>query len=208
MSGLQPRRARARAFDADRTDLEDVRAAGVPETPLGDLMPRATGAATAPARSAPSQQAPVQDRPRGVGGRPARTGRSGAPHGRAAGPRAVSKRPARIPVELYRRAEPLVKGPGRPSWGQLIASVCAGEDRQAVIDRVVKSVSSSDPLAPRGANRVAQETTPIIPQFLGREIDAVDQVQDEAAQAVAEDGVKVTATAVVIAALRIVVERS
>ena len=126
-----------------------------------------------------------------------------------AGPRGVTKRPARIPADLYAAAETLVKGPGKPSWGQLIFWACTTE-RDAVLEHVARQLAPSDPLAPRGANRAGGVTTPIIPQFLGAEIEPVDEIQTAAQADIAGSGprpVKVTATAVVIAALRVAVEK-
>lgn len=204
---LKPRRARGRAFASDRTDLEDVTAVTPNPAPLGELMPKVAKEGAAPVRRATGEAAPGQpgiDRPRGGGGRPVREHEQ--PQG---GPvRGVSKRPARIPADLYKRAEPLVKGPGKPSWGQLIYWACTTR-REVVVRGTVEWVQPADPLAPRGANRAGGVTTPIIPQFLGEEILPVDAVKTAAEDALAEElggRVKVTATAVVIAALSVATE--
>lgn len=203
---LQPRRARGSAFAADRTDLEDVTTTTPGPPPLGELMPK-VAKEDAPAGRTTGETARGQslgDRPRGGGGRPVRTHEKpqGAPVP------GVSKRPARIPADLYKRAEPLVKGPGKPSWGQLIYWACTTR-REAVVRGTVEWVRPADPLAPRGANRAGGVTTPIIPQFLGEEIIPVDEVKAAAEDALAErlsGRAKITATAVVIAALTVATE--
>lgn len=202
--GLKPRRARGSAFAPDRTDLDDVTVDSTP--PLSELMPRVGPNETAP--KAKGEPPKAVERARGLGGRPTRAANETAPQAA----RGVTKRPARIPADLYAAAETLVKGPGRPSWGQLVYWACTSE-RDAVLAHVMEHLAPADPLAPRGANRAGGVTTPIIPQFLGSEIDPVDEIQTTAqAQAEADDQgarpVKVTATAVVIAALRVAVEKS
>lgn len=201
--GLKPRRARGGAFAASRTDLDDVVTA--PSPPLSELMPKITPTSVAPAASETKREAPgAVERARGAGGRPVRATSELA----SAGARGVTKRPARIPADLYAAAETLVKGPGKPSWGQLVFWACTTE-RDAVLESVLAHLAPTDPLAPRGANRAGGVTTPIIPQFLGAEIEPVDEIQTAAqaeVESVAPRPVKVTATAVVIAALRVAVE--
>ena len=202
--GLKPRRARGGAFAADRADLDDVIAA--PNPPLSELMPKITPTSAAPVASETKGEAPVAvERARGIGGRPARATSELA----STGARGVTKRPARIPADLYAAAETLVKGPGKPSWGQLVFWACTTE-RDAVLTAVLAHLVPTDPLAPRGANRAGGVTTPIIPQFLGAEIVPVDEIQTAAQAQAASVGprpVKVTATAVVIAALRVAVAK-
>lgn len=214
MSGrLKPRRARGSAFATDRTDLSDVTTPAPSAPPLGELMPKVTtdppqaGSTASPTETKEAERLARRtgtERPRGAGGRPA--ARPGE------GPRGVSKRPARIPADLYQRAEPLVKGPGKPSWGQLIYWACTTH-REEVVAATVEWAKPSDPLAPRGANRAGGVTTPIIPQFLGEEIVPVDAVKDDAAERAMQESApagraKVTATAVVIAALSVAVENT
>lgn len=221
--GLKPRRARGGAFAADRTDLDDVMT--TPSPPMSELMPKIAPAQGRPAGATETKGAVrgTAERARGVGGRPPRAASEPAPTATseptatatsepaptATGARLVTKRPARIPADLYAAAETLVKGPGKPSWGQLVFWACTTE-RDAVLERVARQLAPSDPLAPRGANRAGGVTTPIIPQFLGAEIEPVDEIQRAAQADIADVGprpVKVTATAVVIAALRVAVEK-
>lgn len=214
MSELKPRRARANAFGAERTDLDDVQLMGAAPPPLGDLMPkrprdeqRSRTRADDHDANGPAAPPATEDaggaQPRGRGGRPPGnqipnpTGRSG-----------VSKRPARVPSTLYVQAEPLVKGVGRPSWGQLISWTCATKGEE-VVAAVLEQLRPADPLAPRGSNRAGGTTTTIIPQFLGEEIDPVENVHARAQEAVSRDpGIplraqRVTATAVIIAAVEV-----
>lgn len=204
--GLKPRRARGSAFAADRTDLDDV-TPPPPAPPLSGLMPKIAPELAVTLTKAKGASSEPGERARGVGGRPPRV----EAEGQLPPARALTKRPARIPADLYAAAEPLVKGPGRPSWGQLVLWACTSE-REAVLEHVVQQLAPDpDPLAPRGANRAGGVTTPIIPQFLGSEIEPVDEIQAAAQDQVEGLGprpVKVTATAVVIAALKVAVEKS
>jgi hypothetical protein len=203
--GLKPRRARGSAFAPDRTDLDDVTAP--PSLPLSELMPKIASRPTPGGGPEKQKEEPLRpvDRARGVGGRPPRAEmKEDRPPARG-----VTKRPARIPADLYAAAETLVKGPGKPSWGQLVYWACT-TDREAVLRNVAQHLAPTDPLAPRGANRAGGVTTPIIPQFLGSEVDPVDEIQTTAQAQMNSGGssrpVKVTATAVVIAALRVAVD--
>lgn len=128
--------------------------------------------------------------PRGSGGRAS-----------AAGTR-ITATAARIPISLYEAAEDLVKGPGKPSWGQLIAA--AREDNheeivQAVIDRLGQDTRGG---TPRGQNRRAAATTQITARFSPEEFAPFQAAMSgAAARAERFDGPSVTATAVVTAAL-------
>lgn len=121
---LKPRKARGNVFAADRNDLEDVTA----PPPLGDLMPKTS---PRPDTAAPTPQcghhlrlspeAKVDDLPSSTHPGPARNA------------------PARIPSELYARTEAMVKGPGRPSWGQLVLAACT-QHRTDVIAEVSRGL--------------------------------------------------------------------
>lgn len=125
----------------------------------------------------------------------------------------TTKRPARIPSDLYQRAEPLIKGVGRPSWGQLIWHACATQPEQ-VIEAVLAQLQHQGPLTPRGANRAGAQTTPILPRFLDDEIAPVNQVRADAQEAALSDtriptrSQEVSATAVIIAAIHVQVLRA
>lgn len=212
---MPPRRVRSNAFDVTRTDRDE---ATLPSAPLSSLLPRvldersgedaaaASSAGedavpgTAPTASPPRPVltlerpvAPVSPgRPRGVGGRPARaTGR-------------ITATAARVPVELYEVVEPLVKGPGKPSWGQLIAWTCQTR-REEVVGAVVALLRPPEGLVPRGQNKQARGTTQITARFtLPEHATFVDTL--EAAQSAADAEnlvVPATATSVVIAALEV-----
>lgn len=125
----------------------------------------------------------------------------------------VTTRAARLPNDLYKRAEHLVKGPGLPSWGQLIWHACATQPEQ-VVDAVLAQLRRQGPLTPRGANRAGAQTTNILPRFLDDEICPVNQVQADAQEAALRDtriptrSQEVSATAVIIAAIHMQVLRA
>ncbi|MDN5715664.1 MAG: hypothetical protein L0G89_00360 [Janibacter sp.] len=78
-----------------------------------------------------------------------------------------------------------------------------------MVAAVLEQLRPADPLAPRGSNRAGGTTTTIIPQFLGEEIDPVENVHARAQEAVSRDpGIpirakRVTATAIIIAAVEV-----
>ena len=235
MSELKPRRARANAFDLDRTDRDDVEVT-LPVAPLSDLLPRIadrntgtytkaspphrdshTGArpgrssgspavttSTSPPRTVTSPPAPprgegpvdtAEAEPRGVGGRPARAGAT-----------RISTTAARVPIDLYDSAENLVKGRGKPSWGQLIAWTCSTR-QQDVVNEVLTQAQPAPGLIPRGQNKRGTASTQITARFTPDEHATFARTR-ELAQATVDaaespvDG-PVTATLVVIAALRV-----
>ena len=230
MSDLKPRRARANAFDLSRTDVEDVDGITGPAAPLGDILPRiahshttppagtpagpaaraSTGSpvrtihrpttdATAPAATRaepPTTSTPAGASGRGVGGRPA--GAAG-PTGR------ITATAARVPIALYDRAEDLVKGRGKPSWGQLIAWTCQTR-QQEVIDEVLTQTQPPEGLVPRGQNKRGTASTQITARFTWDERETFTRTQ-QLAQAATDSAAHytehVTATLVVIAALEI-----
>lgn len=209
---MPPRRVRSNAFDVTRTDRDEATA----PAPISSLLTRVRddesadaaqdGAAEQPqpAVLAPAPMPrPVRevkrsdgtatpDRPRGVGGRPARaTGR-------------ITATAARVPVELYEVVEPLVKGPGRPSWGQLVAWTC--QTKQAdVIDGVLAQLRPPEGLVPRGQNKQARGTTQITARFTIPEHTTFVDTLDAAREAADVEALPIpaTATAVVIAALEV-----
>ena len=210
-----PRRARANAFDVARTDRDEP--APPPPAPLGQIL-APLGGTTAPASPIASATPQIPSRaestasPGDTSARP-RSGRSvpgpdlprrprgGGGRASATGTR-ITVTAARIPISLYEAAEYLVKGPGKPSWGQLIAAACEdnqGEIVQAVVDRLGQNVRGG---APRGQNRRAAATTQITARFSPDELEPFQAVLSEAtARAERFDGAPVTATAVVTAAL-------
>lgn len=233
MSELKPRRARANAFDLNRTDRDDVDLT-FPTAPLSDLLPRTAdrapakgpslhrgptrqfpsgapaaaplAAAASPLRTVPDLPAPAKDEgssltpvdePRGVGGRPPLT---------KAGASRITTTAARVPIELYDNAEDLVKGRGKPSWGQLIAWTCTTR-QQDVINEVLILTEPAPGLVPRGQNKRGTASTQITARFTPDEHATFTRTRELAQVAVesAEHPVEgpVTATLVVIAALHV-----
>lgn len=232
MSELRPRRARANAFDLNRTDRDDVDPT-FPTAPLSDLLPRTADRApaqgpslhrspgqspTGPPAAAPPAAAPSQlrrvpdlpgpakdegssltpvDEPRGVGGRPSLT---------KAGTSRITTTAARVPIEIYDNAEDLVKGRGKPSWGQLIAWTCTTR-QQDVINEVLTLTQPAPGLVPRGQNKRGTASTQITARFTPDEHATFTHTRElaRAAADAAEHPIEgpVTATLVVIAALQV-----
>jgi hypothetical protein len=174
--------------------------------PLGSLAAAGPSTATVPTpvtaaqpSSAPVVTAPEVGRPperrsgstssaRGVGGRPEK---SAEPTG---GITAVA---ARVPAALYAAATPLVKGPGRPSWGQLVAWTC--QDHAEPVRKEVEALAdaAAAPRRLRGPGREGEPTMQVTARLLPDELAAVD-----AAMTSLPD-VPVTRTMVVVAALTV-----
>ncbi|MDN5798308.1 MAG: hypothetical protein L0H79_21520 [Intrasporangium sp.] len=233
MSELKPRRARANAFDLNRTDRDDVDPT-FPTAPLSDLLPRTAdqtpakapslhrsptrqspsgapaaappAAAPSPLRTVPDLPGPAEDEgssltpvdePRGVGGRPPLT---------KAGSSRITTTAARVPIELYDNAEDLVKGRGKPSWGQLIAWTCTSR-QEDVVNEVLTLTEPAPGLVPRGQNKRGTASTQITARFTHDEHATFTRTRDLAQTGVetAEHPIEgpVTATLVVIAALRV-----
>jgi len=209
MSELRrPRRARANAFDLDRVDRDDVEVTP-PAPPLGDLLPKIAPQAvpttktvsvasppkvTAPLEGVPSR--PTGERPRGSGGRASTADATSR----------ITATAARIPVDLYDRAEVLVKGRGRPSWGQLIAWTCSTRSDDVVAEVLVLLRPIEGVLVPRGQNKRGVAATQITARFTTREQAAFEHTRAQAHRAVQsapELPDEVTATAVVTAALTV-----
>ena len=209
MSELRrPRRARANAFDLDRVDRDDVEVT-TPAPPLGDLLPKVapqvvpttkSPQANPPAKPEPATEVatprPAGERPRGSGGRPSATD----------SPSRITATAARIPVELYDRAEVLVKGRGRPSWGQLIAWTCQTRSDEVVAEVLVLLRPVEGVLVPRGQNKRGVGATQITARFTAPEHSAFERTRAQAqraAQGSPDLPDEVTATAVVSAALAV-----
>lgn len=209
MSELRrPRRARANAFDLDRVDRDDVEVT-TPAPPLGDLLPKVapqvvpttkSPQANPPAKPEPATEVatprPAGERPRGSGGRPSATD----------SPSRITATAARIPVELYDRAEVLVKGRGRPSWGQLIAWTCQTRSDEVVAEVLVLLRPVEGVLVPRGQNKRGVGATQITARFTAPEHSAFEHTRAQAqraAQGSPDLPNEVTATAVVSAALAV-----
>jgi len=209
MSELRrPRRARANAFDLAREDRDDVEVS-VPTPPLGALLPKVTPLplparesmpGSSPAKSSPTLAAasprPQAERPRGSGG-PASTAGSTS---------RITATAARIPIDVYDRAEVLVKGRGRPSWGQLIAWTCSTRSDEVVEEVLVLLRPLEGVLVPRGQNKRGVAATQITARFTMSEQAAFEATRIQAQRAVQTTPDlpdEVTATAVVTAALTV-----
>jgi len=204
----RPRRARANAFDLDRVDRDDVEVT-TPAPPLGDLLPKVapqvvpttkSPQANPPAKPEPATEVatprPAGERPRGSGGRPSATD----------SPSRITATAARIPVELYDRAEVLVKGRGRPSWGQLIAWTCQTRSDEVVAEVLALLRPVEGVLVPRGQNKRGVGATQITARFTAPEHSAFEHTRAQAqraAQGSPDLPNEVTATAVVSAALAV-----
>lgn len=206
------RRARANAFDLDRVDRDDVEVTTA-APPLGDLLPKvapqAVPAAKTPRVASPAKPAPtievapsrpVGERPRGSGGRA----------GAADATSRITATAARIPVDLYDLTEVLVKGRGRPSWGQLIAWTCLTHNDEVVTEVLALLRPVEGVLVPRGQNKRGVAATQITARFTTREQAAFEHTRAQAHRAVQSSPDlpdEVTATAVVIAALTVAARR-
>lgn len=135
--------------------------------------------------------------PRGVGGRPARAGVTTT---------RITSTAARVPIDLYDSAEDLVKGRGKPSWGQLIAWTCTTR-QQDVISEVLTQAQPAPGLIPRGQNKRGTASTQITARFTPDEHATFARTRElaQAAADAAEHPIEgpVTATLVVIAALKV-----
>jgi hypothetical protein len=130
-------------------------------------------------------------RPRGTGGRP------------AAGKELVdtiTKVPARVPGDLYAEALPLVKGVGKPSWGQLIAWTCQDHHDAVLAEVLALAADSVGSRRLRGPNREGAAALQVTARVDALELDAVDDILKRA-QGKAKT--KVTRTHVVIGALKV-----
>ena len=206
-----PKRVRSNAFDVSRTDRDE---AEVTSPPLSDLLPRVTPTAVpspVPSTSSPapaeSDGPPPTAAPAGDARRSAPTERPRGAGGRArASTSRITATPARVPVELYTRAEALVKGPGKPSWGQLVSWTCQ-RHADDVVAAVLDQLRPAEGLVPRGQNKRGRGTTQITARFTLEEQQAFDATLQQAQKQVDAGslpaGSRATATAVVIAALEV-----
>lgn len=202
MSPSTPRRARSNAFDVNRTDRDEPVSA---PPPIGRIL-----APVAPSQPADAQltELPATSKPR-VSTAP--TGPGGATRLRGSGGRAAATRTritataARVPIPLYAAAEQLVKGPGRPSWGQLVAATCLSQRDEVVVAVIQQLRREESALAPRGQNRRAVASTQVTARFLQNEFDEFCATREEATRVARQSGfdADVTATAVVAAALEV-----
>ncbi len=202
----RPRQARPNAFDPARTDSDDV-VSPVAEPPLAGLLarvqPAAVPAIPRPARPASVSEArtpapapnPQAERPRGSGG----------PAGTATKTKRITATAARVPIEVYDAAEDLVKGRGRPSWGQLVAWTCETREEDVVTEVISSLRPTPGVLVPRGQNKRGSAATQVTARFTPDEHAAFERARAAAESAAFAAGLDtpVTATAVVVAALSV-----
>lgn len=178
-----PRRATPNAFSADRAATPEVTA----QPSLSTVLPRVP-----PTRSAPA--APSRPKPSATGER----------EPKSAGGVVTAARPvaARIPIVLYDRVVPLIKGPGRPTLGQLISWTC--EDSADEVDRVLTEAiaSATSPRRLRGASRSAEATVQVTPRLREEELAPLDEIRARHPE------FQVTRTMVVTAAVSVACARA
>lgn len=114
----------------------------------------------------------------------------------------MTRIPARVPADLYEQATPLVKGIGRPSWGQLVAWTCI-DHRDKVLDHVRSQIDGKGRREPRGQNREGTAGLQVTASVDTGELTAIDTII-KSVQAKTSD-TKVTRTMVVIGALDVAV---
>ena len=208
-----PRRVSKNVFDITRPDSDAPSA-----PPLGALLARTADGPVvlaparapvvpSPARAVPDEPAPEgvavtpavapapqqAERPaRGVGGRPEK----------AKAPVGITAVAVRVPSALYAEASPLVKGPGRPSWGQLVAWTC--QDHPAAVREQIEALAG-EAAAPRRLRGHGQQGAPAV-QVTARLLPEELAVVDEARRVSAD--LQVTRTLVLIAAITVATESS
>lgn len=183
-TGLLPK------FDDDLPPLTVTPPAPQPPAPTAVSAERASDVAEENDGTA-GEKPKSSPRARGAGGRPA-AGKEPVD--------TITKVPARVPGDLYTQALPLVKGVGKPSWGQLIAWTCQ-DHHDAVLAEVLALVADSvGSRRLRGPNREGAAALQVTARVDALELEAVDDVLKRA-QGKAKT--KVTRTHVVIGALKV-----
>jgi hypothetical protein len=181
-------------------DLPPLPAGPRPAMPSGTAPKRQEEPASDPSleagrseRSA-GESAKTPSRPRGTGGRPAAAEQP---------VEAITKVPARVPAELYAAAQPLVKGVGKPSWGQLIAWTC--QDHKDEVVSAVLEHARTTARRPRGQNLQGTPGLQVTARLDRSELPVVDEVMKLAGQKAER---KVNRTMVVIAALTVATQHA
>ena len=195
-----PRRAPKNVFDVSRTDKVDAPAQSVAPAPaLESLLRRVEPVVTPgvgrgePPLSQTASRQTGQGAPRGVGGRPRLTSAAGR----------ITAVPARVPGPLYDAALPLVKGVGRPSWGQLVAWTCQDHPEGVRAEITALAEAVVQPRRLRGPNREGEASMQVTARFLPAELAVFDSARD----GVEHGDVVITRTMVVIAALTVATNR-
>ena len=217
-----PRRAAKNAFAMDRDTSADTPTEAPPVAklpPIADLPPLPSGPPPTPSRTTTAatpaqkqnQPAPEPDideqgrgagKPRGAGGRPAGSRTKDAAAGETTPEKSptatITRIPARVPGELYELALPLVKGIGKPSWGQLVSWTCA-DHRGEVVASIVAS-ARAEARRPRGQGVVGTAGNQVTARLYPEELAPIDAVMKEAKGKIDH---KVTRTMVVLGALEV-----
>ena len=166
-------RARSNAFDVDREEVDHADDA----QPLSTILPPTPVESSA----ASARGAAADDEPRGRGGRP-----------RGRRRRQITLVPAKVPQSLYHQAAPLVKGVGRPSWGQLVAWTCR-DQRDAVVRHIESLVTAWEEDrrgGPAGvANKVAEGSSQVTARMTDTELGWFLAVLEEVPEATRTEGV-------------------
>lgn len=186
-----PRRVGKNVFDITRTDQVD-QPTPEPTPPLGSLLPRVGDTPTpapAPVRSTGATK------PRGLGGRP-------SPESREIG--RITPVAARIPGPLYEASLPLVKGVGKPSWGQLVTWTCQDHDDEVRSEVTALAEATTTPRRLRGQNREGEATMQVTSRVLPAELAVLDELRETLDAAVDP---LVTRTMVIVAALTVATRR-
>jgi len=209
-----PRRVGKNVFDITRTDQVD-QPTQEPTPPLGTLLPRVRSAPTpapAPTRSkiaakpaektlsgaseTPEEVSPLPaTKARGAGGRP-------SPENRTVG--RITPVAARIPGPLYEASLPLVKGVGKPSWGQLVTWTCQDHADSVRKEVTVLAQATTTPRRLRGQNREGEATMQVTARVLPAELAVLDDLRETINVAVDP---LVTRTMVIVAALAVATGR-
>ncbi|PWJ23354.1 hypothetical protein ATK17_3848 [Branchiibius hedensis] len=190
-------------FDVARQDAGDqptAPAAPEPEAaPLGGLLRRVSEEREGVEPSTPQPRTDVP-RPAAGGAVVAPRGQGGRPAGSDREPAGITVIPARVPASLYSGALDLVKGRGKPSWGQLVSWTCQ-DHSEAVLGAIAGLVEAAEgPRRLRGQNREGGPTTQVTARVTDEELEAVEALRASAADRAQRD---VTRTLVVIGALQV-----
>lgn len=216
----RPRRVGRDVFNVDRTDRDEPSTHDQQPPALKDLLPPLKAVPTlgeqAPAEGSGGEDGPTtvtaattdregstddvtkhdvrSARPRGAGGKAPAPARPGG----------ITAVPARVPGGLYEAALPLVRGVGRPSWGQLVAWTCQDHPDQvrAAVQRLIADAPGSR--RPRGQNRPGAAGVQVTARVSADELQVMESVRRACEERA--DGGPPTRTVVLIAALTVAVE--
>ncbi len=192
------RRVGKNVFDVSREDALDQPVAA--QQPLSSLLPRVSGPRKAAPTAGGVKQVLPESSTRIVTTETRLRGNGGRPVGERRLPTGISSIAARVPTDLYRDAVALVKGPNKPSWGQLVSWTCQDAEGK-VLAAVLTIVNDlNEPRRLRGQNREGGATTQVTSRMTAAELVTLERIREVAA---ARAEVAIARTAVVIAALQV-----